>query len=104
GVTGWMRGAAIAAAHGLPVSNHLWSEVSAQLLSVTPTAHWMEYCDWWNPVIADPIRLEDGRAIPSDTPGSGLEWDEAAVARFLAGGSSRSGQRRRAIWSVRRFG
>ena len=48
GVTGWMRAAAIASTRGLRVSNHLWPEISAQLLSVTPTAHWLEYADWWN--------------------------------------------------------
>src|SRR5262245_30689611 len=33
GVTGWMRAASIAAAHGLPVSSHLWTELSTQLLA-----------------------------------------------------------------------
>ncbi len=68
GVTGWMRAAALA--DGIPVSSHLWPELSAQLLCVTPTAHWLEYADWWNPVIAEPLRIENGMAIP----GSGIEW------------------------------
>lgn len=32
GVTGWLRGAAIAHAHGVRVSSHLWPELSARLL------------------------------------------------------------------------
>ena len=32
GVTGWLRGAALADAHGLRVSSHLWPEMSAHLL------------------------------------------------------------------------
>lgn len=83
GVTGWMRAAAMAAAHGLRVSSHLWPEISAQLLSVTPTAHWLEYCDWWHPITARPIEVVDGMAVPAAV-GSGVEFDEVAVA-WLAG-------------------
>lgn len=82
GVTGWMRAAAIALAHGLPVSSHLWPELSARLLCCTPTAHWLEYSDWWNPILASPLKIENGLAVIDDSPGSGLEWDEAAVSRF----------------------
>jgi mandelate racemase len=84
GVTGWMRGAALAHAHGLPVSSHLWPELSAQLLSVTPTAHWLEYADWWNPIVRDPLVVERGLAQPSRAAGSGTAWDERAVERFAA--------------------
>jgi mandelate racemase len=84
GVSGWQRASAIAAAHGLPVSSHLWPEISAQLLSVTPTAHWLEYADWWNPVVAEPIRIENGKTVPTGHVGTGVEWDESAVARLAA--------------------
>jgi len=84
GVTGWLRGCSMAAANGIPVSSHLWPEISAHLLSVTPTAHWLEYADWWNPVLAEPIRVENGRTVPRDNSGAGIEWDEAAVTRLAA--------------------
>jgi mandelate racemase len=74
GVTGWMDIAGLAVAHNLRVSCHLFCEVSAQLLAATPTAHWLEYAEWWNPVLAQPLELRDGMAIPSDRPGSGIEW------------------------------
>src|SRR5260370_9445010 len=41
GGTSWMQAAAIPAAHGSALSSHLMPEVSAQLLSATPTAHWL---------------------------------------------------------------
>ena len=31
-----------------------------------------------------PIVLRDGRICPWDTPGIGIEWDDAAVARHRA--------------------
>jgi mandelate racemase len=70
GVTGWLRASAMAAAQGLRVSNHLWPELSAQLLSVTPTSHWLEYADWWNPILRNPLQIENGHAIP----GPPIEW------------------------------
>jgi mandelate racemase len=82
GVTGWQRAAAIAAASGRLVSSHLFVEVSSHLLAATPTAHWLEYADWFNPVIAEPLRIADGFAVPDDRPGSGIEWNEDAIARY----------------------
>ena len=84
GVTGWLRAAALAEARRVRVSSHLWPEVSAQLLAVTPTAHWLEYADWWNPILAEPLRIVDGMSDPSGVVGTGVEWNETAVARFLA--------------------
>jgi mandelate racemase len=84
GVTGWIRVAAMAQAYGVPVSSHLWPEVSAQLLAVTPTAHRLEYADWWNPILKSPLEVREGMAIVDGVIGTGVEFDDAAVARFAA--------------------
>jgi mandelate racemase len=84
GVTGWMRAASLAHSRGIRMSNHLWPEISAQLLCLTPTAHWLEYADWWNPIVAEPLRIENGMATVETAPGSGLAWNEDAVARFAS--------------------
>lgn len=81
GVTGWMRAAALADAAGLPLSSHLFPEVSAHLLAASPTAHWLEYVDWAEPILREPLKIENGHAVLRDEPGSGIEWDEAAVER-----------------------
>lgn len=82
GVTGWLRAAAIAGAAGIEMSSHLYPEVSAHLLRVTETGHWLEWQDWSHPILAEPFRLEDGRLVIREVPGNGLEWDEAAVRRY----------------------
>jgi mandelate racemase len=46
GVSGWLRAAAIADAAGVPMSTHLYPEIAAHLMRVTPTAHWLEWQDW----------------------------------------------------------
>jgi mandelate racemase len=84
GVTGWIRAASLAEAHGIPISNHLWPEISAQLMCASPTAHFLEYADWWNPIIAEPLRIEAGMAIVGNPLGAGVDWNESAIARFAA--------------------
>ncbi len=81
GVSGWREAAALAAARKLPMSSHLFPEVSAHLLAVTPTCHYLEYVDWANVLLQEPIRIADGHALVPERPGNGLVWDEAAVAR-----------------------
>lgn len=65
------------------MSSHLGSEVSAYLLCVTPTAHWLEYVDWADAVLSTRLKIKDGFALPSEEPGNGIAWDEAAVAKYL---------------------
>jgi mandelate racemase len=82
GVSGWLRSAAIAGAAGLPLSNHLYPMVSAHLLRVSETADWLEWSDWADPILANPLPAKDGFVTVPDTPGSGLEWNEDAVKRL----------------------
>ena len=82
GVTGWLRAAAIAGAAGIPMSTHLYPEASAHLMRVTETAHWLEWQDWADPILAEPFELKDGHLIVPNKPGLGIEWNESAVAKF----------------------
>jgi mandelate racemase len=84
GVTAWLRAAALAEAQGMPMSCHLFPEISAHLLAVTPTAHWLEYMDWAEPILQRPLRIEQGQAVIDDVPGTGIEWDEEKVQRHAA--------------------
>ena len=82
GVTGWRRAAELAAARGIKMSSHLYPEVSVHLLTVTPTAHWLEYVDWANAILEEPLRIVDGSAVISSRPGNGLTWNEDAVRKY----------------------
>jgi len=82
GVSGWLRAAAITGAAGIPMSTHLYPEMSAHLMRVTDTAHWLEWQDWADPILSEPFQLKDGQLIVPDRPGHGIEWDERAVAKF----------------------
>lgn len=82
GVTGWMRASAVADAAGMQLSNHLYPEISAHLLRATPTAHWLEWVDWASPILAAPLTPVAGHVTASELPGSGVSWNEAAVAKY----------------------
>jgi mandelate racemase len=82
GVTGWLRVAGQAEAGSIPMSSHLFAEASAHMLAVTPTAHWLEVLDFAGAILTHPIDIVDG-TLTARGPGLGLEWDEAAVAKYL---------------------
>jgi mandelate racemase len=82
GVSGWMDASALASAHEIELSSHLFPEVSAHLLAASPMARWLEYVDWAAPLLQKPMQLQSGMATPSLAAGTGLAWDPEAVARF----------------------
>ncbi|MES2952869.1 MAG: enolase C-terminal domain-like protein [Pseudomonadota bacterium] len=84
GVTGWLRAAAMAHAKGIRVSSHLWPELSAQLLCLTPTAHWLEYADWWNPILHEPLQIKNGMLALDGATGTGVAWNEKSVNQYVA--------------------
>jgi mandelate racemase len=71
GVSGWQQAAGLAAAAGIEMSSHLFPEVSSHLLAATPTAHWLEYVDWANPILREPVRILDGQRDRSGSAGIG---------------------------------
>jgi mandelate racemase len=83
GVTGWMRAAALAQGAGIEMSSHLFPEVSCHLLAATPTCHWLEYVDWADAVLEQPVELKDGHVLVPSAPGIGINWNEKAVQRYL---------------------
>jgi mandelate racemase len=83
GVTGWLRAAASAHVHNLDLSSHLFPEISSHLLAVSPTCHWLEYMDWAEAILTEPLCMEAGHVVIPDRPGCGIEWNEEAVSRYL---------------------
>ncbi len=82
GVTGWLRAAALAATHRIEMSSHLFPEVSAHLLAATPTCHFLEYVDWADKILNEPLSIVGGFAVVPERPGNGLTWDEKAVEKY----------------------
>ena len=85
GVSGWQRASGVAQAAGLPLSSHLYPEVSAHLLAASPTAHWLEYVDWLRSLLMEPLSVVDGMVSPNQCPGNGLVWNDEVVRRLASG-------------------
>lgn len=83
GITGWLSAMGLAEAASIPVSSHLFIEASAHVLAVTPTAHYLEVLDIAGAVLAERTTVANGRVAPRG-PGLGIDWDEAAVAKYAA--------------------
>jgi len=82
GVTGWMRAAALAQGAGVEMSSHLFPEASCHLLAATPTCHWLEFVDWAEPILEDPLQVKSGQVQIPQRPGLGMKWNERAVKRY----------------------
>lgn len=85
GVTGWLKAAQIAKDANLPVCSHGMHELHVSLMSAQDHAGWLEVHSF--PIDAyatTPMRLEDGKAIAPDVPGTGIAFDWAKLAPFEA--------------------
>jgi mandelate racemase len=82
GVTGWRQAAQLAAVNRIKMSSHLYPEVSAHLLAATPTGHFLEYVDWADMLMQEPLVIVDGEAVVPQRPGNGMVWDKTAVERY----------------------
>jgi len=82
GITGWLQAATLAEANRVAMSSHLFPEVSAHLLAATPTCHFLEYVDWMNALVQEPLVIRDGHAIVPQRHGNGMVWDGKQVTRL----------------------
>ncbi|KAI5912050.1 mandelate racemase [Azoarcus sp. PA01] len=53
-MAGRLKAATLAELRGLPMSSHIFQEISAHLLAVTPTAHWLERMGLADRILRDP--------------------------------------------------
>ena len=85
GPTEFLKAAHIAEAFNIPVSSHLFPEMSIALLAAVPNAIFLEYMPWCEPAYRERITLDaHGRAIVPDRPGWGFAFDPKAIERLKA--------------------
>ena len=85
GPTGFMRVAALAEAAHLPVSGHLFTEVSIHLLAACPNALVVEYMPgWWEELFEGAPKISEGWIEPGSSPGLGFRVTAETKARFKA--------------------
>jgi L-alanine-DL-glutamate epimerase-like enolase superfamily enzyme len=82
GLSGFLRVAHLAEAHGLRMVNHLASEILAHAIAAVPNGLIVGFYPWAQPLLKVQAHIEDGELYLPDTPGLGLDLDEEALTRF----------------------
>ncbi|HEX3349804.1 MAG TPA: mandelate racemase/muconate lactonizing enzyme family protein [Acetobacteraceae bacterium] len=82
GITPWLKVAHLAETFNVPVCPHFLMELHVALCCAVPNARWVEFIPQLDDVTTGRMRIENGRAIPSDEPGIGIAWDWAAIGRM----------------------
>lgn len=81
GVTGWVRANALAEAWRLPITSHLFPEISVHLLAASQMAGPLEWVTWMEPLVEEPLEVRDGAVKVPERPGLGISFDQDAVRR-----------------------
>jgi L-alanine-DL-glutamate epimerase-like enolase superfamily enzyme len=82
GITGWLRVAALAEQHHLPVSPHLLPEIGVHLACGLPVVTSVEYMPWLYPLFTNPPAIVQGRLIPPAGAGLGLEVNRDNIVTY----------------------
>ena len=88
GITPWLKVAHLAECFNVPVCPHFLMELHVSLCAAVPNARWVEYIPQLDTLTTEPMRIEDGHAIPSSAPGLGIAWDFDAIKAQTVTGSS----------------
>jgi mandelate racemase len=82
GITGWIAANALAEAARVPITSHLFPEVSVHLLAASRFVGPLEYVTGATPLLEEPLLVRDGTVTVPDRPGLGIAFDPAAVAHY----------------------
>jgi L-alanine-DL-glutamate epimerase-like enolase superfamily enzyme len=78
GITEWLKIAHMADCHNIQVSPHFVMELHLPLVAAIPNGLFVEYIPSLDPVLTEPLKLEDGYFRVGDAPGLGvnLDWEK----------------------------
>lgn len=82
GITNAMKVCHLAKAADLRVAPHVSPELSVTIAAAVTNSMFVEYIPQMSPVLKKTVEMKDGFAIPSDTPGHGIEFDEEMLDKF----------------------
>ncbi len=83
GITGWLQVAELTRESGIEICSHGMQELHVGLVSAQPHAGWLEVHSFpIDQYTTRPLVIQDGRALASDAPGTGVTFDEGKLAPF----------------------
>lgn len=75
GITPWLKVAHMAETHNISVCPHFLMELHVSLSCAVPNAPWVEYIPQLDGIASNRLEIDQGRAVPPEQPGLGIEWD-----------------------------
>ena len=81
GITPWLKVAHLAEAFNVAVCPHFLMELHVSLTAAVPNGAWVEYIPQLDAITASRLAIEDGYAVPPQSPGLGIDWDFAVIER-----------------------
>jgi L-alanine-DL-glutamate epimerase-like enolase superfamily enzyme len=85
GLTEFRKVAALAEAHDIPVSPHIFSEQSLAIAGSAPNCNYLEYMPWFEPLYNEAMTVDEGMVAMPDRPGIGFTFNMDAVDRYRIG-------------------
>lgn len=82
GLTEFRRVTALAAAHDMPVSPHIFSEQSLAIAGSAPNVNFLEYMPWFAPLYTESMRLSNGNVVMPEAPGTGFTFATGAIEKY----------------------
>lgn len=82
GVDKWRESAALAHSFNLPVLPHYYKDYDVPLLCTIPNGVGAESFDWVDPLIDNPMIIQDGYAKPHELPGWGFNFLDDALTEI----------------------
>lgn len=79
GITPWLKVAHMAECYNIIIAPHFLMELHVSLCAAVPNARWVEYIPQLDPITTEVMKIENGRAVPSDEPGIGIAWNFEAI-------------------------
>lgn len=81
-VEAWKASASLASAYHLPVLPHYYKEYDVPLLTTIPNAYGAESFDWVDPIITNPLVVDEGWTTPRDEPGWGFRFKDSFLSEL----------------------
>jgi L-alanine-DL-glutamate epimerase-like enolase superfamily enzyme len=82
GITPWLKVAHLAESFNMPVCPHFLMELHVSLAAAVPNGRWVEFIPQLDSLTSSGMRIENGRAVPSEAPGLGIAWDWGAIEKL----------------------
>lgn len=79
GITPWLTVTHLAEAFNVKVAPHFLMELHVSLAAAVPNGLYVEHSPQLRAITTEEMRIVDGQAVASDSPGLGIAWDLDAI-------------------------